>query len=188
VTVTKSTSELYQVVNGHEYANIAVRCWKIGDRFCGEIMINSSFGSWANIWTACGCPFKEFLATSDFDYLFGKFMGCDLNRFDGELSMKEMLRKVLRWRIEGELDRKQARAVWNALKDDHELIESSPEGFTRGTWEAVRHMDPKVRRLFAEPFWWIMTSPDACATDFWRMLWPDFKAALLAERTIAVPA
>lgn len=104
--VTKGICERYSVLNGHEHATVVLRCWdnpppagsSRGMYYCGEIMIHSTFGSWANTWTACGVPFKRFLIGAEFGYVFTKFMGADLERFDGEATLKQIKSDIIRQR------------------------------------------------------------------------------------------
>ena len=91
VSVTKATgAEHYVIRKNYEWASIVVRCWEAEEhgktRHCGEILIHSSYGSWANSWGHCGHQFKQFLTKLDFSYLFVKFMGHKFTVFDGELS------------------------------------------------------------------------------------------------------
>ena len=124
--VTKSTRECYEIreISRAEWANITLTTWQrianIGTKhehtnYGGEIVIHSSYGTWGNIWSACGVPFKEFLQHVEFDYAFGKFMGSDLNAFDGEKSLRELRRKIIDDRKHTELTREGARALWDSL-------------------------------------------------------------------------
>ena len=81
--VIKTLRACYEVRDGQrcgEWANITLRCWdnpphagtsRTEMYYCGEIVIHSSHGNWANTWTACGEPFKRFLLDVEFDYIFG---------------------------------------------------------------------------------------------------------------------
>ncbi len=83
--VTKTKRDCYEVRELGEWANITLNCWGNPEakRYGGEIVISSSFGTWSNAWSSCSVPFKQFLAEANFDYLFTKFMGTKLDRFDG---------------------------------------------------------------------------------------------------------
>lgn len=195
MTVTKETMDCYRVRANGEWATICVREWTVKDdpltsekvRYCGEILIHSTFGSWGNSWTHCGCRFKKFLTFVDFDYIFTKFMGADLNRFDGEKSLKGLYRRIIEARRDHSLDKEDARELWDEVHDHDESLTRSVE-----MWVEVLSrisMDTRsrdIKRILEEP--WCMTedSDDQSAVGFWRDLWPDFKAALLSE--IAEPA
>lgn len=195
MSVTKETMDCYRVRANGEWATICVREWTVGDcqltsekiRYCGEILIHSTFGSWGNSWTHCGCRFKKFLTFADFDYVFTKFMGADLNRFDGEKSLKSLYRRIIEARRDGSLDKEDARELWAEVHDHDESLTRSVD-----MWVEVLSrisMDTRsrdIKRILEEP--WCMTedSDDASAVGFWRDLWPDFKQALLAE--ISEPA
>lgn len=97
-SVTKGTTETYQVRTQQEWASIAVREWtrktETETYYCGEIMINSGYGAWANSWGHCGVRFKKFLIGCNFDYIFGKFMGHDLRVYDGDATLKHIKQKM----------------------------------------------------------------------------------------------
>jgi hypothetical protein len=182
MTITKGQVEAYQVRNGQEWANITLRSWRVDtSRWGGEITILSSYGTWGHFWNACGCPFKTFLATSDFWYLFDKFMEGGVKRFDGALSFKELKRRVIELRRRGTWQADRTRDVWDAFHAHRDQIERSAEGFCEGIWFAVADMPESVREEFAEPFWWTQTSDDSSAVQFWQRLWPEFKDTLLSE-------
>lgn len=187
-TVTKRLMETYIVRNNYEYATIALRCWentneKTGVRtyYGGEIMINSTFGSWANVWGACGSPFKEFLQEIEFDYAFGKFMSSSLEIFDGDSSLHAVKETVLEARRTGRLDKEEARELFDEL----EYIDTySEEDFVHscqriaGEWS--KH---PLRDTFMEAWDLIRRQPDPQATGFWRDIWPHFIAELAKETT-----
>jgi hypothetical protein len=185
-TVNKSTMERYAIRNGHEWATICVREFTsrvpTGDRepyFGGEILINSSFGSWANTWNACGCRFKEFLTDIEFDYTFRKFMGNKLWIFDGEGTVKGLKERVIEDRKIGELQKDHARSIWDAIEERQSDLEHSADSFVNAMW-AIGD-DLHMRRWFSEP--WEMTRDryDPQAQGFWRDIWPTFKAELQRE-------
>lgn len=196
-SVTKSVMETYTVRNGFERATIAVRCWsrpvkrhddKPDDTYhCGEILINSSFGSWANTWTACGCPFKEFLTEVEFDYAFGKFMGASLRIYDGERTVRKLRSKIIDERRTHALDRDQARAVWDAIEENETELESSSRDYCECMWRIAR--DLGITERSRHPLWGEFTEPFYCTEDcydpqpvgFWREIWPHFIAELKRE-------
>lgn len=204
----KSTMESYQIRKDHEYANISLRCWdnpppadsSRGMYYGGEIMIHSSFGSWAYSWNACGSPFKRFLLGAGFDYIFGKFMGHALERFDGEASFRQVLAKVIECRRRRELNKAEARTAWDSLDDVRSQAECSEEGFCRAIGSAQEDLGLSfntsgvkqfAKHELSEPWYMTIKKDDPSATRFWRILWPEFQAALRAELTQpaeAVPA
>lgn len=164
-TVSRDTFEAYRIRNKGEYATICVRSWSrrtaTDIMYCGEILIHSSFGSWANQWTACAVPFPKFLATSDFDYIFEKFMGSDLRVFDVEATYKQI---KARYPDNTDLDSCSARHAqtemefYMALRDCAEV---------------------------KEPWEYRQTRYDYGAVGFWKTIWPHFTAELTKE---VVPA
>lgn len=195
MSVTKTMDcEHYVVRKSYEWASIVVRRWSVDEgadkvRHCGEILIHSSYGSWANSWGHCGVPFKRFLIGADFDYVFTKFMGNSLQIFDDQGSVKKLRARVIDYRKQGDIDKEEARAVWDGIEDEEAALECSEREFVDAVYRIVRDVDSgRVQRMFAEP--WELTAKcyDHQATGFWRELWPEFKATLIAETAEAVPA
>lgn len=199
--VTKSTRECYEVREGKpggEWANITLACW---DRpvgrgpgrdtyYCGEITIQSSFGTWGYIWTACSTPFKHFLTKVEFDYAFTKFMGAKLDRFDGEASVREMFREIIDGRRCSGVSKSEAREAWDALEDVRDVAECGEHDFGTAMMDVARSMDNNhpLHDHFADPSGWPRcTKYDAQAQGFWRQLWPLFTEALKTEALAQLP-
>jgi hypothetical protein len=198
MSVIKTTRECYGVRVGEpgrcgsDWANIIIHCWENPPPpdspremyYGGEIQINSSFGSWANSWNACGSPFKEFLTELDFDYIFTKFMGSALDVFDGNASTKAVFTKIIETRRERQIGREEARAIW----EDCELYldRYSEHEFGDGMQSVARELSQNhpMHAYFADPMEWPRpTRYDYQAKGFWDKLWPEFIGALKAEVT-----
>lgn len=195
--VTKSVRECYEVRDGRpvgEWANITLHCWDRlanvgtpheGTYYCGEITIQSSFGTWGYIWTACANPFKEFLQEVEFDYAFGKFLGARLEQFDGDGSMRAMRDRIIESRKHRWLSKEDARALWDTLKEREEWATSSQDDWVRALGDAEQSLRldrrPDAAELLSEPWEYIQTRPKPCAVNFWRTLWPLFIAELRGE-------
>ena len=198
MSVTKSTAERYAVhTSGGEYASIVLRDWsrpvnidqvRTTTYYCGEIQIHSSFGSWANTWTACGVPFKQFLLGAEFEYLFIKFMGTKFRVFDGEASFKSLVEKVLRDRREGGIGKEEARDIYGDLDDAQEELEAGSDSFVNTLFRLMEDRRGRAFKMFAEPWDLIVRKPDCQAVGFWREIWPEFTAALREELVQPVPA
>ena len=200
--VTKTTRECYEVRDGQrggEWANITLACW---DRpvgrgpgrdtyYCGEITIQSSFGTWGYIWTACASPFKQFLQKVEFDYVFTKFMGTKLGRFDGEASVRKAFKWITEGRRRGEMSKHEAREAWDALDDVRSVAECGEHDFGTAMMDVARSLDDRhpLHDNFADPCGWPRcTKYDVQAQGFWRQLWPLFIEALKAEQELAMQA
>jgi hypothetical protein len=201
--VTKSVRECYEVRedNPHgEWANITLHCWSRlanrgtkneGTYYCGEITIQSSFGTWGYIWTACANPFKVFLQQVEFGYVFTKFMGTNLDRFDGEASAREVLKSIIEERRRGYISKANAREAWDAFEDVRSVAECSEHDFGTAMMDVARGLDSNhpLHDLFADPCGWPKaTKYDAQAQGFWRQLWPLFVAELHLETAPAACA
>jgi hypothetical protein len=191
-TVSKDVMETYRIRNGHDWATIALRTWSrqvnggADTYYCGEILINSSFGSWAYVWTACGRPFKEFLVDADFDYVFTKFMGTQLRIFDGEATITGLVRKVLDARRRNLLDAEEARELYDAIESERSGMDSSVERYCEGVWRIARDLrigerHPLHREVFSEPYFDTHDRYDPQPVGFWRDIWPAFTAELKRE-------
>lgn len=192
--VTKTVRECYEVRENHEWANITLACWSrtanVGTQHectyhCGEITIQSSFGTWGNIWTACGTPFKQFLIEAEFDYVFTKFMGNRLHRHDGDGTLKQLKRDIIEKRRRTCLDCDEAREVWDAVQCESDRIESDETSCGYALMEVASQIGSKhpMHDHFADPCAWPrITKPDSQAVGFWRELWPSFVAELKAEK------
>lgn len=180
MSVTKTIADRYTVRNNGEYAAIFVNGWsEAGEksaRHLGEIAIHSSFGSWAYQWSACGMPFREFLVKLDRGYLLGKLGGASAYVFDGEAAMKRAYRKVTEARRRREIERGDARDLWDALVDVHDDARSGSTMFVH----LLSGIDDG-HKIFAEPWYMVeqMENPDI--SGFLRDLWPEFVSVIRAE-------
>jgi hypothetical protein len=193
--VTKTTRECYEVRDdrrGGEWANITLACWdnppqgytRTSMYYGGEIQIHSSFGSWGHFWSSCAVPFKRFLIGAEFDYVFTKFMGTKLDRFDGEASAREVLKWIIEDRRRNGMSKAEAREAWEAFDDVRSMAECSEYDFGTAMMDVARSLDQRhpMHDNFADPCGWPkVTKYDMQAQGFWRQLWPLFIEALKAE-------
>lgn len=189
-SVTKSTGwESYAVRNGHEWATIHIRSWAslgIDDqpREVGEIMIHSSFGSWAYQWGHLGQPFKEWIAkTTDRGYIGRKFMGGEAYVFDGPKTVAGLRESLLERRRDGGITKATAREVWDWINDNEGPLESSDREFvnTMHTGETQIVMVEGLKYFFSEPWERLQTVLDWQFQGFWREIMPAFQQALRDE-------
>lgn len=196
-TVTKTKMDAYTVRADHEYALIALREWSrpVNDGantyYCGDILIHSSFGSWAHTWTACGVPFREFLTDIEFGYAFGKFMGASLYVYDGESTVRELRKQILVKRQCDELTKGQARALWYEVDSNEAEMLTSDRDFCEAVWRIKEELSDNdankitrghaLRGIFDEPYEWTQTSADRSAKNFWDKLWTVFRSELQRE-------
>ena len=198
--VTKSVRECYEVRDGNragEWANITLNCWRNpphpgstgGMYYCGEITIQSSFGTWGYIWTACAVPFKKFLQDVEFNYAFRKFMGSGLDEFDGDGSVLALRQRIIEYRKTASLSKADARALWDALDDCESEARCSESDWVRALSDVAESLrldrKPDAAQFLDEPWEYIQTRPKPCAVNFWRTLWPLFIDALKAETQAA---
>lgn len=189
-TIRKDTSaDVYRIRTArHEWATIVMFGWQAtgndgAPRECGEILIHSGFGSWAHSWGHLGMPFKTFLLKAERDYIATKFIGADAYKFDGELSVRELRKRLLRWRREGQLNKEDARQLWDYIDESEFELESSERDFVDAMQQASSELVPsrQLLRFVQEPWEQLATSLDSQFAGFWREIWPTFLEQLKAE-------
>lgn len=195
-TVRKdTTAEVYRIrTAGHEWATIVLFGWQgtgvdKQQRECGEILIHSSFGSWANSWGHLGQPFKSFLLQAERDYVGSKFMNERAYEFDGEKTMRDLRQRLIEWRKQGELKKEDARSLWDHLQENEDILTSSDHEFIGGMEIARAELVPsrQLLRFLEEPWEYMSMSLNRCFAGFWREVWPVFLEQLKAEQA-EVPA
>lgn len=193
--VTKSNDfEVYHVRAGYqdlEWATIAIKGWQAKGnddrpREIGEILIHSSYGSWAYQWGHLGVPFKAWLAkTDDKHYIAGKFLADKAYKFDGEKTVKGLRERVIEWRKVGDLEKEQARLIWDWIEENELELETSVDSFVNRMYDGPRDCDDMTRstgaRFFEEPWEYTATSLDRQFDGFWTHVWPAFQQALREE-------
>mgnify|MGYP000659772930 CR=1 FL=1 len=186
----KDTMRVYRVRGGHggyEWATICVDGWEVknGDdtRYVGEILIHSSYGNWAYQWTHMGQPFYQFLATSERDYVASKFMGSDAYEYDGEGTVQEFRKDVLRQRRSDGMSNEYARAVWDFIDENESRMETSERDFVEAVEELHQslrdemlggHLPLPLQYFLSDPYERVMSRLNPAFTNFWKELWPQF--------------
>lgn len=200
MSVTKTTgADVYSVRNAGEWATIVVREWSDAredgrEQHRGEILINSTFGSWSQYWGAPGVRFRKFLVGLDFGYLFGRFMGLSLDQYDGDATLAKLQRELLDLRRRRSICREAARYTWNEIDSQAGRMQESVEGWVDGchavqsecesSWakrSIPSHELDDISGLFEEPWLATETRDHPQAVGFWRDIWPEFVTALRAE-------
>lgn len=199
MSVTKNTgAEVYSVKNAGEWATIVLRAWdepsqEGSGRFRGELLINSTFGSWSHYWSAPGMPFKQFLVELEFDYLMGKLMGRDTDEHNGPGIYQALRKRVLSMRRKGRIDKGAAAWLWREMSDRDESLEGSVESFVEAcgnilaeakeSWsvEHTRHFMDELGELLEEPWYMTVSRTNPAAQGFWRDIWAEFTKALEDE-------
>jgi len=191
--VKKTTSEIYEIRKHGEYANISLREWSKPElqQFGGEMMVHSSFGSWAYTWGATGQPFKHFLARLTFDYMMGKLMGPETEVFDAEASIKNAMKELIQARRDEKWDKDAVREAYNEL-GEHLSSSMSQADFgyiCRTLSEIVAETADEngCDNIFYEPHYMMATKVNPQAKGFWEHLWPEFVATIKKEIESARP-
>ncbi len=187
MTIHVSSARQYRIRERREWATIVLSEWRAAQpaAYCGEMLIHSSFGSWAYVWHACGVPFRQFLLECDFDYLMSKLMHSRFRVFDAVASSRELSRAVLRARRMTDIDRTEARALWDALKDFSMHRALSAHEFVNQACAIAQDMSerglPRASRLMREPWEAITQQPSPQAEGFWNTIWPVMCEQLRTE-------
>ncbi len=194
-SITKANDfEIYRIRGGHqdwEWATIAICAWtRPGNdgkpREGGDILIHSSYGSWAYQWGHLGLPFKQWLAkTTDADYLCTKFLGTKADVFSGELTVQALREDLLKMRREGSFGKKSAREIWDWIEDHEATLMSSGHDFVEcmngGLIDCHMHVPGTHTDFFDDPWERFRTTMDHGFAGFWRELWPIFQTQLRTE-------
>lgn len=133
---------------------------------------------------ACATPFKRFLLDAEFDYVFTKFMGNKLDRFDGEASVREVRQWIITDRLNLSLDKAEAREAWDAVEEVASMAKCSEHDFGTAMFDVAQTLGKRhpMHDNFADPCGWPRcTRYDAQADSFWKQIWPLFTDALKAE-------
>lgn len=142
-------------------------------RYC-ELTIQSSFGNVGYFWPHIYSPACMFLSGADKHYFLGKLFGRKAYIFDAERTEKELLRMLLKDRRHGEIKKKRARELYDAISGLG-LFETR-ERFCDAY---VEYEDLLYWRTVSDIPFCNMLSPQA--VGLWEKLWPEFIQALNEE-------
>lgn len=210
-SVTKSDDwDVYHVRAGYEWATIALKGWQAKDfdkqpREIGEILIHSSYGSWAYQWSHLGRPFKQWLSThDDKHYIAGKFLADKAYVFDGEKSVRDLRQSLIEHRRTGDISKNDARTIWDFIDENSFELESSADRFVQVLMDCARDADWQdedpthkyrehapgrgARYFLAEPWERPSTSLNRQFSAFWDTIMPVFQQALRDELASAKAA
>jgi hypothetical protein len=135
----------------------------------GFLGVFSDYGNYAYHWTHFGEDFKRFLAQLDWDYLYGKLMqGREARVYDGEATLRAILRHIVELRREGRLSRESAREEWDLAKNS-ELDHHTDGGYS--LWHHETQLD--AHELYE-------TRNDLQCEQFCQKVWPRFIELLKA--------
>ena len=180
--IEKTMIEKYTIRKDGEYAVIAIDEYECGnDYYGGDILIRSSLGNYCNSWYSCGEPFKKFLTRIDFDYFMNKCVGRDgYLEYDIPATVKNMVKSIIRYRIEDELSKADARFLYDCVTvigsesysiDDfaHEINDIYYGGHYGCEWVLDDYSDYFVRK------------PSGDSLLFWVKIWKPFIDQLKSE-------
>lgn len=206
MSIKKTTgAEVYQVRNNGEWATIVIRPWADPGpdgtvHHCGELLINSTYGTWSHYWSAAGKNFKAFLAGLDYSYLMGKLLGTNLTVYDPKATINDLKLKVLERRQRRALSNEQARWIYSEIEDRRELMERSTEAFCEACGDIqldakslterrlMASADRELEDLFSDPWYRTQTRDNPQAVGFWKELWPEVAEMLRSEAQAEVAA
>ena len=194
-----NTMNVARIRGGHGNLEWATICWTGWQatgvdgkpRECGEILIHSTFGSWANSWGHLGQPFDQWLQEAERSYCAEKFLGTRAREFDGEASVKSLRDSLLEHRRNGDITKNDARSIWDWIEDNEMELESgSEEFFVNRLYECSREADWQdeghphkyherspgrgARYFLDEPYERSRHQLNRQFAGFWRDLWPVF--------------
>lgn len=181
MTIKKKEMTCYSVSQGSDWATICLQYYSVPDKLSYgehrqgvELLVHSSYGSWAYHWSHCGCDGRQFLIDGSKEYIMGKLVPQqDLYVFDPKASEKALRRHILEYRRDGALSKGKARSMYDACCDLDSFLTS--EEFVSVVQDC-------------EGLSWIREPWDFCRTrmcptidQFWDKLWVQLTAQLKEE-------
>lgn len=166
-------------VRTHDYVTISL------DETTGTFSITGTFGAYAYSWpnrSARGdISLRDFISTSEADYIVTKFLygrSSESSVFDGDKTREIITRKLLKARLLGDITKEAAREAYNALDS---IDWDSPDSIIYSWGETLREFDdeptvsfcydmapnPKYLRdvLLPDLIKWLQTNPPAAAKE-----------------------
>lgn len=187
MSVKRKEMTCYSVSQGSDWATICIQYYSVPDKMSYgehrqgvELLVHSSYGSWAYHWSHCGCDGRQFLIDGSKDYIMGKLVRQeDRYVFDPKASERALRRHILEWRREGIIGKDTARQEYDAACDLDSFL--SAEEFV----EALQ--SNTALRVIEEP--WDFCRSRMCPTldQFWDKLWVQFTAKLKEEMEDQTP-
>jgi hypothetical protein len=136
----------------------------------GFLGVFSDYGNYAYHWTHFNDDFKKFLVGLDWDYLYGKLMQLrDAKVYDGEATLRSILKRILELRRVKRLSREQARHEW-VLAEDSEIDHHFSNGYS--LWHRDTQLED-AHELYE-------TRNDLQCEQFCQKVWPRFIELLKA--------
>lgn len=191
-SVTRVTGfEVYRVRYGYEWATFVINAGHdIGfdkrEREWGELLIHSSYGSWAHVWANLGSPFKRWIAEGvECDYLASKLMGDKARVFDGKKTVKGLREHVCEARRENKFTKDAARIIWDWIAENEDDLASSDGAFVEqmggALYECQLTNDRAATLFFEQPWEYLATELNPGFVQFHKELWAMFAEALAEE-------
>lgn len=153
-----------------------IQTWDNGD-WCrlaieeetGRFWITSSYGDWSFCFAHRGeRSIYRFLAECDDpDYLAGKLMGARSHVLDAEWTVAGIREDILRMRRDGELEKDEAQAEWDLVRDLHDG-DLSFDMWCRDT-------------MIEEPYLYQCSKMDPQFDSFWKRIWVPVMIPKLLE-------
>lgn len=137
-------------------------------QIAATVHIMSDYGNWSYTWSHIGDPsIESFLADLDSDYLGKKMMGSAFRVHDDEGTQRAIKQHILESRLDGSMDKDEARGEWNLLID-----------YVAGDIDFRGFMENSE---LCEPWEYGRKKPDDCWSHFWDRLWEPMIQPKLKE-------
>lgn len=172
VTIRELDRDDYRIfwVNAPRWGRVKIMVWQLhistspitgGHANTGiELVIWGDSPAMSHFWPACGTqPWWDWLEDTGQDYFLNKMTSSQHREFDGEGTLREAKRDILRWRREGNLSQEEARDAWTDIEHtdragskDHVIDRLGDiPCFRDDYWERAQHrLKPVLDRFWAE--------------------------------------
>lgn len=196
MSVNKTVCEIYEVVIGEANASIVIRTWDnvINGRtvFGGELLINSSYGTFCNVWSNTPVPFKQYLMQLSQDTFLFKTLGIQARVYCPSVTWEKFARKIDSFLVDETLTQAQVSLImltfsaeFEATNQSHGAYVETVERISVNTDILSEISSDIVDQVFGTLPLIQGLKPNPSGVAFWTQLWPAFTATVRHELEMA---
>lgn len=169
---TTSQMETYRIRAAGEWATIALEGWRdCAGHEQGELMVHSSFGTWAHRWVNTGAPFVAFLLAAKRNSMTAKLLGVHALEFDFDASVAGWKPHLVEARRSRQITGDEFEYAWDLTCRG---VPCSLEMFLWRIQWAEPQQGGRELRAWADPERHAMFREHQQFSAFWTQLWPLF--------------
>jgi len=189
VIITKKQIETYVIQRKWlDEMRVSIEPFKRDDYQGGVVIVACADTQGMYTWGSCGCGIKEFLTRIGFDYWSKKLFPDLVNsQYLQEETEKAFLSQVTELRRENELDRKQARALYDYIKDNMPTETSGAHWVAHWIMDKLRDFADSIGKPNLYDDWEFILIQKTCDSHIlhiWYKGWLPFIQELCKELKI----